>query len=134
VLDRILGVIEQQYFSFINQLRLNQASVERWRWDEPIATLTWTGSDSISRNVHAMISKEASTASEIRVDANAWVDLEIESKIKVRRWRNVDVGRLQLSPNLELPDTWGLQDLLLRGLHSVAELKFEQLENQTILR
>ncbi len=132
-LNHVFNIIEQLYYAIISRLKLERASVERWRWDEPVATLRWS-SGNVSRNVHAFIDSDSAGGGRIRVDANAWVDFPVEGKAVVRRWSNVSVGQIELSRGYEVRETGALENLLMQGVRSVSELKAEQLKNKTFLR
>jgi len=98
-LDGILDTIEELFSSLAERYehRLAQVSIERWRWDEPVITLTWVGSDDIRRNIHALIVHEGSYPYELLLEANAWEDRDLEEgKITVRNWRHDKVGRVQI--------------------------------------
>lgn len=133
-LDRVLRFLEKILVSFISQFGLEQASVERWRWDEPVTTLRWIGSDQISRNIHAAASLIDSTKSQVQVDTNAWIDVFTEGRNVIRRWRNIGVGQLELSSDLGNEDRSKAHQMLVNGFKSVAEVGYDQLEKRSFIR
>lgn len=101
-LDRILDTVEEVLLSLANEYKLKQASIERWRWDEPVITLTWVGSDHISRNIHALITQEGFSPYKLLVEGNVWQDKdEAEGKIRVRHWQQAEVDSVQVP--LDMP-------------------------------
>lgn len=98
-LDGILDTVEEVFLALTVELGLKQTSIERWRWDEPVITLTWVGSDDISRNIHALIIPEGSFPYKLLVEGNAWQDKdEVEGRIRVRKWQHVEIDR-EVSPD-----------------------------------
>lgn len=126
-LDAILDTLEELLSPFTNNL--NRASIERWRWDEPVMTLTWVGSDQVARNIHALIVEKApySEGRTVEVEVNAWRDEDSEDgQARVRKWRHQNMGavstddvpklRSTLTQALDVVSRWNLEDLQ-NGVH-----------------
>lgn len=99
-LDGILNNVEQFIPPLVTQYELTQVSIERWRWDEPVITLSWVGGDDISRNIHALVTEGSSSTYELAVEINAWQDEDREEgKVRVRNWYHEEVERCSVPPN-----------------------------------
>lgn len=127
-LDGVLNKIEPMILRLAGAYELKQASTERWRWDEPVITLTWAASDDISRNIHALITDDDG----LLVEVNAWRDEDgEEGRVRVRSWQHEEIGRIiapwlpaQVQSTLESAYSkvsgWGTKNLTKRTLLSTA--------------
>ena len=110
---------EEVILSLTSEYKLKQASIERWRWDEPIITLTWADSDHISRNINVLIILEEPPPYRLLVEGNAWQDTDrAEGKIRVRHWQHTEIDSVWLPQTLEAIDEayfkvskWSIDDL-----------------------
>ncbi len=64
---------------------------ERWRWDTPIITFTWSNGVNIKRNLNGFV-LGASHPSGIEVESNAWFDVR-EGRSLIRYWQHFCAGR-----------------------------------------
>jgi len=118
-IDNILNKVEEVLLSLTSEYKLKQASIERWRWDEPVITLTWTDSDHISRNINALIIPEGPLSYRLLVEGNAWQDTDAaEGKIRVRHWQHTEIDTAWLPQPLDAIDEayskvskWNIDDL-----------------------
>lgn len=121
-IDNILNKVEEVLLSLTSEYKLKQVSIERWRWDEPVITLTWTDSGHISRNINALIILEGPSPCRLLVEGNAWQDTdEAEGKIRVRHWQHTEIDSVWLPQTLEAIDEayskvskWSTDDLTRR--------------------
>lgn len=129
-LDRILDTVEEALLPLAGERKLHRTSIERWRWDEPAASLTWCGRDCISRNINALITRRDPSLEEapltLKVEVNARQDEALEEKkMRVRHWQHKKVGRLpipleesQLREMVErgyaVVSSWSRKDLVRR--------------------
>lgn len=89
-IEELLNVIEPILLQRAGASGLGGTRVERWRWDEPDVTLTWTDHAGVGKSVHAVIDTEKST---VRLEVNAWRDKDFEDgKVRVRNWRHQTIG------------------------------------------
>jgi hypothetical protein len=80
------------------ELPLADAAVEVWRWDQPVATLTWRTPDYVSHNIHVWLPPGES---EVVIEANAWYD-EDRLEQRTRHWTHSVIDRLPTSELREL--------------------------------
>ncbi len=50
-------------------IQLADARIETWRWDEPVAIMSWTTKDGLDRNIVVTIGQENTD-----IEANVWRD------------------------------------------------------------
>lgn len=116
-LDKILDNVEAAYTSLVTRKNMS-ASIERWRWDQPIITLSWTSADFISRNIHAYVREDR----ELLTEVNAWYDEDLSHNGRVRHWKHKTTDSLPISADSEQIDQaitsafdqmsrWGKKDL-----------------------
>lgn len=88
-LDAILGAVEPLLLSCAGEFKLQRTSIERWRWDEPQITLTWSARDGtdINRSVQVSIDEKTLATS---VEITGWRDEDRDEGItRVRSWKHV---------------------------------------------
>jgi len=131
-LDRILDTVEEVFSSLANQYgyyELKHWSTERWRWDEPVITLTSVGRDDVNRNIHALTIQEGSYPYELLVEINAWQDEdEAEGEIRMRKWQHAKVGRVQIPL-----DTEQLEGMIRKAYDNVSRWREGKLARKTRL-
>jgi hypothetical protein len=85
-------------------------SEERWRWDIPAVTFTWSDSAGVQRNLIARLTGE-STPQGIEVEGNVWQDVRERGETR-RHWRHIPPqGRSPIPEEKELTE-------LLREVHT----------------
>jgi hypothetical protein len=129
-LDEIIEPVRKCLLRLAAEAGLSGATIEKWCWDEPMASLTWAAPDGIGRNVvfHIMVSDP-----ELQFEVNAWQDKGALDGQMVRYWRNeVVVHRPLSNPNVH-PDAGFMTEL--RGCYDrVQKWRFEDLTEQHALR
>lgn len=93
LLERIANVAREV-------LRIESGMIETWRWDHPIFSYQWLGSDHISRNINITInSPQISKSNEdffsqlvilLDIEVNGWQDTDVDN-MRVRKWRHLPV-------------------------------------------
>lgn len=96
-LDTILSKVEEIVSQFARERQLEEATIERWRWDEPVVTLRWVGRDTLGRAIHARIVNPDAPL-ELLVELNAWQDEDREEgTVRMRKYHHDDkVGHVPI--------------------------------------
>ena len=128
-IDGILDLVHRALTSLMDEYKLTGATVERWRWDQPVITLSWMGQDQTRLNIHGVVvdangeplgvDAAATSSSMLRIEANAWRDQDIEDgKRRVRNWIHKDLGVVgtdkvasRVSEAYSEASGWGVDDL-----------------------
>lgn len=99
-LDAILDAVQELFTAIVEREGLVQSSIERWRWDYPVITLTWVASG-INRNINVLLgyvqddgllSPSSEPVIEV-VEVNAWKDRDVADGNRVRNWRQAIIVR-----------------------------------------
>lgn len=124
-LDKILDDVEEAFLSLIIERKIRRATIERWRWDEPVITLSWVGADDISRNAHALVEGN-SPAYSLKIEVNAWRDKDRqEGDERVRHWQHKEIDLVSVSDDMIL-----LRQALGKGYSIVANWTEQDLQRQ----
>jgi hypothetical protein len=99
-LNAVLDIVQESFTSLVEREGLTQASIEKWRWDYPVITLTWAA-DGVNRNINVLAasSHEGEFPSRISepvveiVEVNAWRDLDEDETTRIRHWRHEVIMR-----------------------------------------
>ncbi len=99
-LDAILDIVQELFTAIVEREGLQQVSIERWRWDYPVITLTWATGD-MNRNINVLLGYaqndgllSASSEPIIEtVEVNAWKDSDAADGTRVRNWRHAMIVR-----------------------------------------
>lgn len=109
-IDQAFDSVEEILEEALGEYEIEDARVDRWRWDEPTIVLSWEGEDSICRNIGVYFDKNNE---EFEVEENAWVDSDmrdfdeissdepVEEGV-VRFWYRNEVGQAPLDSIDEL--------------------------------
>jgi hypothetical protein len=138
-LNALLELVQKLFATLIEREGIQQSSIERWRWDYPLITITWI-THGINRNINVLVaySQEdiylAIPAEPVieAIEVNVWKDSDEADRTRVRRWRH---ERVECKAKA-LSDQYSLQ-LLERSIqlaHKVASSFTEdQLDAETVI-
>jgi hypothetical protein len=92
-LDRLLDVAEPVLHAVAAEHGLNQARVDRWRWDQPEVVLSWVDGDrqNVAKSIRFSVD-EGDGFFLCSVEVNAWRDGPDKAGRPVRRWRHEAIG------------------------------------------
>lgn len=126
--NAILDAIEQSFRVLGQEQSVPASAFERWRWDEPGITLTWSENKSgefLGKNIHALI-----VGNRVEVEINAWCDKDVghTGEIRQRHWSHSYVDALEI-PLKESE----LYKIILRAHSKVASWGFPDLFDKTTL-
>lgn len=120
--DAILRTVERRMRALSEEMALREPAIELWRWDTPSATLSWTGTDFISRSINAFLTGAAAFA--ITVEVNAWQDVQQgPGGGRVRYWQHLEIATMR-EPN----DKKRLDALLHKAYDQVVNWNRDALE------
>ena|SRR2546423_3991490 len=86
--DQVLDIVRNVFLSLHGAF----ANEERWRWDTPVITFTWTNGQDINRNLNGLV-LGGTRPTGIQVESNAWKDIHQGSTL-IRYWRNFPAGKI----------------------------------------
>ena len=97
-IDELLHYIQPIFTNIAESYDIARWYIERWHWDEPRLTLTWSGVDGIGRNMSVFINEENGQPNNLELEINAWMDRdEKKGEVRNRKWRHEIVRRVSLS-------------------------------------
>ncbi len=131
-LSKVLDISEGAFVSLMEKYNL-PAYIERWRWDEPVITLTWLdfSDDYIYKNMHALIIIEGNEMI-MEIEVNAWRDTDEEKK-RVRYWKHEKVGQETLDESKPEKVLEPIKKLVFKGYSRVSKWSKEDLKNEHII-
>lgn len=118
----VLDVVRSCFFA----LHAGPADEERWRWDAPVITLSWSNEkDRITRNLNGLVLGEMRPTG-VQVEANAWYDVRYKGKL-VRHWQHFPAGRVDSLEEAEI------SPLVSSAYHMAVKCSKKQIKNETQL-
>jgi hypothetical protein len=138
-LDALLEAIRTIFVLLIQRESLKEESIEKWRWDYPVITLTWVA-DRMNRNINVLagysqengyLSTTPEPIIEV-VEVNVWKDVDESEGIRVRNWRHevivrkAKAGRVQ--DRLEL-----IERSIQLAYKEASHITDDQLDRKTII-
>jgi hypothetical protein len=136
VLAEILDIVQNALVELLTSKNLRRPSIERWRWDQPVVTLSWVAPDYIDRNINAMVLHDTTNPSVLHIEANAWKDDSVGIPYRsVRLWKHLDAGDVPVSLHSKpiTLDSRRLRELINVAYNTVVELGIHDLEERELI-